>query len=218
MKASKNERPRGLGTTAKLVVTAKISSLEPAWAALVQVSLARVRLPGRQDRIIRGNNMSEFTKPLVVTPLSDGRTWVLMEPFSYDIGSEGSANTVNVPVLFMTDFASVPRPFWSVFPPWGRYGNAAVIHDFLYADQSRPRAEADHIFLQAMTVLKVGRVTRYILFFSVRWFGWLAWRSDRRRKLRGVSHIAVRMPDKCTEGPAEVLVARPPSMSREGSR
>ena len=152
--------------------------------------------------------MSGFTKALVVSPLSDGRTWVLMDPFSYDVGREGSGDTINVPVLFLTDFASVPRPFWSIFPPWGRYGNAAVIHDFLYADQPRPRRTADHIFLEAMTVLKVGRLTKYILFYAVRCFGWLAWRSDSRRKRRGVPYVAVRLPDKSVEGPAEVRLAR----------
>jgi Protein of unknown function (DUF1353) len=154
--------------------------------------------------------MSEFTKALVVSPLSDGRTWVLMEPFSYDVGREGSGDTINVPALFMTDFASVPRVFWSIFPPWGRYGNAAVIHDFGYADQSRPRREVDRIFLEAMTVLGVGRATKTILYYSVRWFGGFAWRSDRRRKKSGQSFIAVRLPDKSVEGRQEVLLPRAP--------
>ena len=42
--------------------------------------------------------------------------------------------------LFMTDFASIPRPLWSILPQWGRYGNAAVVHDFGYWTQTRPRA------------------------------------------------------------------------------
>jgi len=46
--------------------------------------------------------MSQFTKALVVTPLADGRTWVLLEPFSYDVGREGSGDRVRVPVKFMT--------------------------------------------------------------------------------------------------------------------
>ena len=91
--------------------------------------------------------MSQFTKALIVSPLADGRTWVLMESFSYDVGREGSGDTIRVPEKFMTDFASVPRLFWSIFPQWGRYGNAAVVHDFLYWAQSRRRAEADRIFL-----------------------------------------------------------------------
>ena len=158
--------------------------------------------------------MSEFTKALVVSPLSDGRTWVLLDPFSYDVGHEGSGDTINVPVLFKTDFASVPRPFWSIFPPWGRYGNAAVIHDFGYADQSRSRREVDHIFLEGMAVLGVGSPTRYILYFFVRLFGWLAWWGDRRRRQRGESIVAAHLPDKSVDGRREVDVVRP--LSRPG--
>jgi uncharacterized protein DUF1353 len=140
--------------------------------------------------------MSRFTQALVVTPLSDGRTWVLLEPFGYDVGREGSGDTIEVPPLFMTDFASVPRPLWSIFPQWGRYGNAAVIHDYCYWEQARKRPDVDRIFLEAMTVLGVGKVTRFFLYAAVRCFGGLAWRSDRRLKERGVSMIASHLPDK----------------------
>lgn len=70
--------------------------------------------------------MSQFTKALVVSPLADGRTWVLLDSFAYDVGRVGSGDTITVPAKFMTDFASVPRLFWTVFPPWGRYGNAPL--------------------------------------------------------------------------------------------
>lgn len=76
--------------------------------------------------------MSVFTENLIVSPLPDGNTWVLRRKFSYDVGQEGSGETIAVPAGFITDFASVPRPLWAVFPKWGKYGNAAVIHDYLY--------------------------------------------------------------------------------------
>lgn len=37
-----------------------------------------------------------------------------------------------VPEGFITDFASIPRFLWSIYPPTGRYQEAAVIHDWLY--------------------------------------------------------------------------------------
>jgi hypothetical protein len=76
--------------------------------------------------------MSRFTEELLVSPLPDGRTWVIRRDFGYDVEEEGSGNTINVPIGFKTDFASVPRLLWSIIPRWGKYGNAAVIHDFLY--------------------------------------------------------------------------------------
>ena len=155
--------------------------------------------------------MSEFTKALAVSPLADGRTWVLLEPFQYDVGAERSGDSVVVPALFMTDFASIPRPLWSILPQWGRYGNAAVVHDFGYWTQTRPRAQVDRIFLEGMQVLGVGTVTRHIIYWAVRGFGWLAWMADRRRRRRGVSMIALHLPDKATDRREEVLRVRGPA-------
>jgi hypothetical protein len=143
--------------------------------------------------------MSRFTKVLVVSPLSDGRTWVLREEFGYDLHEEGSGDTVDVPVGFVTDFASVPRALWWLLPTWGRYGNAAVIHDFCYWDQSRGRCEADRIFWESMQVLGVRRWARVLLFSSVRLFGWAAWWGNRRRRRRSVVKITARMPEKSAE-------------------
>jgi hypothetical protein len=153
--------------------------------------------------------MSRFTKSLVVSPLPDSRTWVLHEEFGYDVGEEGSGDTVDVAVGFLTDFASVPRPLWWLFPPWGSYGNAAVIHDFCYWNQSQSRSEADYIFLEAMGVLSVGGFTRKALYYSVRAFGWVAWKLQRRRKARDVKKIALRMPEKSIQTRAELLQAEP---------
>ena len=38
--------------------------------------------------------MSIFTTALIVSPLSDGRSWVLMEDFKYHVGTKGSGNIV----------------------------------------------------------------------------------------------------------------------------
>ena len=99
--------------------------------------------------------MSIFTNALLVSPLSDGKSWVIVGDFGYDIGEEGSSMKVEVKRGFVTDFASVPRMLWWVLPKWGVYGNAAVIHDWLYWDQQTTRKEADGILLEAMAVLHV---------------------------------------------------------------
>ena len=82
---------------------------------------------------------------------------------------------------------------------WGRYGNAAVIHDFMYYDQSRSRREADDIFLEAMEVLEVGWVKRRVMHLAVRTFGWIAWRGSKSRKNAGRSKVASRLPEKSFE-------------------
>ncbi|HFC54303.1 MAG TPA: DUF1353 domain-containing protein [Gammaproteobacteria bacterium] len=133
--------------------------------------------------------MSRFTRALIVSPLADGRTWVLVEPFSYDVGELGSGDTIEVSRGFKTDFASIPRLFWIALPKWGKYGNAAVIHDWLYMTQERSRAEADAILLEGMGVLEVPRWQCFLIFRAVRWFGWFAWMRNRWEREAGYSRI-----------------------------
>ena len=146
--------------------------------------------------------MSRFTEILVVSPLADGRTWVTRQEFGYDIGQEDSGNSIDVPAGFMTDFASVPRLLWAILPRWGKYGNAAVIHDYCYWEQSRSRKESDRIFREAMDVLKVPAFTARLMYRAVRLFGYFAWLGNTQRKAKGLSRIAKAMPVKSTDVPA----------------
>lgn len=126
--------------------------------------------------------MSQFTAALLVTPLTDGRSWVIVtEDFRYDVGYEGSGDTVRVPRWMVTDFASVPQPIWWFAAPWGTHGHAAVIHDAGYYLQDRTRNEYDRIFLEAMMVLGVGRLKRTLMYLAVRWFGMRAWSANAER-------------------------------------
>jgi len=156
--------------------------------------------------------VSKFTEILTVSPLPDGRTWIIRKKFGYDIGSEGSNEFIEVPVGFMTDFASVPRLFWAILPQWGTYGNAAVIHDFCYWQQqitkkkgkklvtkNITRKQADKIFLEGMAVLKVPLYHIYPIYWAVRAFGWLHWRTSQKEKNGGVKKILTRVPKKSTE-------------------
>ncbi|OGV32562.1 MAG: hypothetical protein A2020_14780 [Lentisphaerae bacterium GWF2_45_14] len=142
--------------------------------------------------------MSSFTQSLVVSPLADGKTWVLRTSFYYAVGDVLSENTVEVPVGFMSDFASIPRWLWWVFPPWGKYGNAAIIHDWLYWNQSTSRKEADLILLQAMTVLGVGGWYKYPIYWAVYLFGYIAWKRNQLDKKAGFNRITAEPEIKVT--------------------
>lgn len=143
--------------------------------------------------------MSRFTSLLLVSPLSDGKTWVIRSDFGYDVGAEGSGDVIDVPPGFHTDFASVPRLLWWVFPPWGKYGNAAVIHDFLYWTQQRTRAASDSILYEAMGVLNVVAWQKYPIYWGVRLFGWWVWWRNPKRRLKGFEKLGLRVPEKSTE-------------------
>ena len=119
--------------------------------------------------------MSSFTTPLIVQPLDDGRTWRLEEEFRYRVGGGDSEEIITVPKGFETVFASVPRAFWRVIPPWGIYGKATVIHDFCYRTRPYSRKRADEILLEGMKVLGVACWKRLAIYGAVRAFGWVAW-------------------------------------------
>ncbi len=124
--------------------------------------------------------MSSFTTPLDLQADDDGRTFTLTSAFVYIEGDQATGKKIEVPAGFVTDFASVPQIFWNVLPPWGRYGKAAVLHDYLYATALFERSRCDKILLEAMGVLGVSWITRWTIFLAVRAGGWAAWDSHRK--------------------------------------
>lgn len=132
--------------------------------------------------------MSRFIDDLLLKPLRDGSTWVVMVPFGYDVGG-AAGDTVKVDVGFMTDFASVPRPLWSLIPKWGKYGYATVIHDWLYWTQPMPRKQADDILLQGMKDLRVRFWHKYPIYAAVRLFGGVAWRRNQWDRAAGFDRV-----------------------------
>lgn len=129
--------------------------------------------------------MSTFTTPLYVECLDDGRHYRLMAEF--DFASEVVEAIIRVPAGFVTDFASIPRVLWALIPPTGRWSKASVIHDVLYQyPMCLPVPvtwmQANRVLLEAMTVLRVGRLTRWAIFAGVCAGGWLVWRNYRRHE------------------------------------
>ncbi|MEE9199044.1 MAG: DUF1353 domain-containing protein [Dehalococcoidia bacterium] len=142
--------------------------------------------------------MSEFTEILLVSPLADGKTWVIQKQFTYYVGELGSAETITVPVGFQTDFASVPRPFWPLVPKWGKYGKAAIIHDYCYWEQHYTRKRTDEIFREAMGVLGVAPWRVILMYWAVRLFARGAWRGNQKRRQQGKNRV-VEPPQKAAE-------------------
>ena len=90
--------------------------------------------------------------------------WRVTTPFRYYLGTEDTGRYISIPAGYLTDGASVPRVLWSIVPPWGRYGQAAIVHDFLCeyltivdngCIRQIARKEADMEFARAMEALQV---------------------------------------------------------------
>lgn len=117
--------------------------------------------------------------------LSDGRRARVLEPYSFQTVSSRWAH---LPEGFVTDFASVPRFFWRVLPPWGRYLRAAVCHDFLYYSGVTTRADADATFLAMMEGDGVSWWRRWAMYAAVRGFGGIPWRAHRGKEEKLKAH------------------------------
>lgn len=86
---------------------------------------------------------------------------------------------IRIPAGFETDFASVPRLFWVVYPPhWKPYRDASLIHDFLYMTPGivTSRAFADAEFRRQLINNGTWKITAWIFWACVRAFGSSNWK------------------------------------------
>ena len=98
----------------------------------------------------------------------DARHWEVLKEFQYRAQEDSYTVSAGQP----TDFASVPRAFIWFIPSYGKYTKAAILHDHLcdLSEQEQfNRRDADGIFRQAMRVLGVAFLRRWIMWAAVRW-------------------------------------------------
>jgi hypothetical protein len=132
--------------------------------------------------------MIGFSKNLVlkeigVSEYADGRTlYELMRSFTFTYQIGPRKDTIKVPKGFVTDYATIPRIFWNIFPPNGEYSRASVVHDYLYRLESCPRYLADAIFYEGMRILNVPLWKRLTIYYAVRLFGGFARRVAKNRE------------------------------------
>jgi len=117
-----------------------------------------------------------FISTNILSQNSDGKTWTVVYPLVFH--SDVLASTITVPAGFQTDLASVPRFLWAIFPPFGKYTEAAIVHDYLYTWQPCTRAQADDVLMEGMQTLGVSCISRQLIYGSVRAFGGSYWDRD----------------------------------------
>lgn len=99
----------------------------------------------------------------------DATRWKLLAPITY----RDAQQSITVPPGWVTDFASVPRIFYWLFPTYGTYTKAAILHDFLCDTRPAERDQADRTFRRAMDSLGVPFVRRWMMWAAVRLGGHL---------------------------------------------
>lgn len=80
-----------------------------------------------------------------------------------------------IPKRFITDLASIPRLFRSIYDIDDESRLPATLHDWLYCSHAVTRAQADALFLEALTRAGVGWVKRNAMYSAVRAGGWRYW-------------------------------------------
>ena len=99
----------------------------------------------------------EKTK-LILDPISNGKA-ILLQDYIYSI----NGYEIKVFKGFVTDGASVPHSLQWLYNPYGKYINAAVIHDYLYSCYNNTginRTLADKIFNFIMKETGIDNRTR----------------------------------------------------------
>lgn len=131
-------------------------------------------------------------RPVPVVAFTDHRQAMLYADLTYDYAEDAgsSGKTVVVPAGFVTDHASIPASLKQYFESGGKaYQYPAIVHDWLYWEQSTTREEADRIFNAAMEDCGVGDLKRRAIYAGVRAGGQNAWDQNRREKVMGLIKI-----------------------------
>ena len=160
---------------------------------------------GDAEVSVRGHVIGFPDGPGVDVREIDARRWEVLKEFRYRAQEDAYTVSAGQP----TDFASVPRAFIWFIPSYGKYTKAAILHDHL-CDLSKQgqfnRRDADGIFRQAMRVLGVAFLRRWIMWAAVRW-GAVATPEGRRDWLKDAWRVLlISIPVLLLLGPAALVV------------
>ena len=129
-----------------------------------------------------------FEGALVLEPRDkENRDFIVKQPFAY---IDKSGQKWDVPAGTITDGASVPRAFWSLFPPiGGRHLRAAVVHDRFCVVRNRDWRAVHLMFYEALLAGDVDEVSAKTMYMAVYAFGprWVVGGGSREVQLPDVA-------------------------------
>jgi len=169
-----------IGAFSAATNTATFAAVADSDAQLIETWLGAAKVVG--DRTAIGTLLlSRFVE----------RIYFLMKPIAWKPGPKQDQQlpSIEVPVGFVTDFASVPRAFWSALPPDGEYTYAAILHDYLYWNQATDRATADLVLKAAMEDFGVSTTDAFLVYNGVKIGGQGPWNDNAALKAAGEKRI-----------------------------
>ena len=134
--------------------------------------------------------------------LASGHKWVLENSFAF-IRPNGqrifvpqsgiTLHDILTKPVWTTDYGSIPRPLQNIFSPT-EYGDAYILHDWLFAAKLFSKSESNTILGEALEVsaARPGWLARNTIVAGVRIGSGSAWRShstSRAFRLRGFAEM-----------------------------
>jgi hypothetical protein len=117
--------------------------------------------------------MSTIVKTEMILKPIIGRLWVLDREMEY----HWDEVTYIIPKNFVFDGASIPRFARLLIPKNGVKLYAACLHDYLYRHTLISRKGADIAFLRILLEMGEPKWSAYLMYGTLRTFGWWGWRS-----------------------------------------
>ncbi len=113
---------------------------------------------------------------LDIKVVDNGKKRMLLSDYIY----ENNKYKITVKKGFITDGASIPKPFWSILssPFDGSLTYGAVIHDGLYTKMTLPRKECDKLLKEMALEKGYNKIKTIIAYYAVRLFGKSHWDKD----------------------------------------
>ena len=135
------------------------------------------------------NTRGVYVTKCEYAPFADRDWYYTKSNLHWNSTETSSAIQVDILPGFATDMASIPWGFHWIFPPDGPYKDAAVVHDWLYWEQSTTRDNADSCLREAMNDSGVAGVQQKLFFWAVSTFGRFAWKHNAQDRKAGYRRV-----------------------------
>ena len=126
-----------------------------------------------------------ITRP-TVTKVTDN---YFMVAYALRYSTPDNKHQIVVPVGFFTDLTSIPRGLWWWESPIDRSMAPAIVHDYLYWEQSCTKPEADAVLYLALGEAGMGDLKRFGIYEGVAKAGQSSWDNNRQHRLDGESRF-----------------------------
>jgi len=133
--------------------------------------------------------LRDITRPTVTQLTQKDPVFMLAFPMRYKAFHSSNYEIV-VPAGFITDLASIPEPLWWWESPHEGTMAPAIIHDYLYWEQSCTKDEADAVMYVAMTEVGLEGDKIAGVYVGIRSpIADKAWEDNRKARLGGESRF-----------------------------